>query len=82
MGRLLKDNTTHYKKTLYPDSITRGLLGENQIVLQKGDYVVCDLDHIVFADAFQSDFSLQQNYYLSNSYFYKEKYPNSKIKNG
>ena len=83
VGRLLKDNTIHYKKTLYPDSITRGLLGgENEIVLKKGDYVVCDLDHIVFEDVFQHDSKLQQDFYLSNAYYYEERYQKSKIKNG
>ncbi len=81
VGRLLCDNTIHYKKTLYPDSITRGLLGENTTVLKKGDYVVCDLDHLVFEEVFQNDFGLRQNFYLSNAYDFEEKYQKSKIKN-
>ena len=83
VGRLLKDNIIHYKKALYPDPITRGLFGdENEIVLKKGDYVVCDLDHIVFEDVFQQDSKLQQDFYLSNAYYYEERYQKSKIKNG
>lgn len=83
VGRLLKDNIIHYKKALYPDPITRGLLGdENEGVLKKGDYVVCDLDHIVFEDVFQQDSKLQQDFYLSNAYYYEERYQKSKIKNG
>ena len=83
VGRLLKDNIIHYKKALYPDPITRGLFGdENEIILKKGDYVVCDLDHIVFEDVFQQDSKLQQDFYLSNAYYYEERYQKSKIKNG
>lgn len=80
VGRLLCDNTIHYKKALCSDSITRGLLGENTVVLKKGDYVVCDLDHLVFEEVFQNDYSLQQNFYLSNAYDFEEKYQKSKIK--
>lgn len=83
VGRLLKDNIIHYKKVLYPDPITRGLFdGENERILKKGDYVVCDLDHIVPDDFFQQDSKLQQDFYLSNAYYYEQKYQKSKRKNG
>lgn len=48
IGKLIKDNTIHWNKSINLDNSSRGLIGNVDKVLTSGNYVIIDTDHIYF----------------------------------